>query len=210
MGLDCGYVESAVSHKLFLTSFSRKIKKKAPSYNWAKGDKMNRILCASAVALLSMSSEQLQAAPIQWTLQNVTFDDGGTANGSFVYDADLGNGPTALSSISITTTSGSAFSGTSYTSAYFTSLPNWLAVTQGTHGLHMQFLSPLTNAGGTIALDLVYAGNQLQEFTVPGGVNLRAIASGSVASVVPVPAAAWLIGGALGALGWIRRRQATT
>jgi hypothetical protein len=33
-------------------------------------------------------------------------------------------------------------------------------------------------------------------------------ASGGVASAVPVPAAVWLFGSALGLLGWLRQRQA--
>lgn len=170
-----------------------------------------RSIARLAGTFLMLMEGTVHAAPILWTLQNVTFDDGGTATGSFVYDADLGNAPAALSSINITTTSGSAYGGTSYSTAFFTSLPNWLAVANApvnaTHGLQLEFVSPLTNAGGTIAIAAVYAGNQNQEFTLPGGVNIRAITSGSVISAVPVPGAVWMLGGALGVLGFVRRRQ---
>ena len=50
-----------------------------------------------ALLLFSMAA---QAAPVTWHLQDVVFDDGATASGSFVYDADTGN----YSSIDITTT----------------------------------------------------------------------------------------------------------
>jgi hypothetical protein len=50
------------------------------------------------------------AIPLTWTLLGVTFYDGGTAHGSFVYDADLDS----YSSFNITTTAGSAFGGATY------------------------------------------------------------------------------------------------
>jgi hypothetical protein len=40
-------------------------------------------LCAAAA-----SAGMLSAAPITWTLTNINFDDGGTATGSFTWDAD--------------------------------------------------------------------------------------------------------------------------
>src|SRR3954453_13212771 len=38
-------------------------------------------------ALVLMASTPIVAAPVLWTLSGVTFADGGTASGSFVYDA---------------------------------------------------------------------------------------------------------------------------
>jgi hypothetical protein len=43
---------------------------------------------ALALAALCAASA-VSALPIQWTLTDVLFDDGGTATGSFIYDADL-------------------------------------------------------------------------------------------------------------------------
>ena len=43
------------------------------------------------------------AVPIEWTLADVTFDDGGTASGSFVHEADTG----VYSNVRIVTTAGS-------------------------------------------------------------------------------------------------------
>ena len=37
----------------------------------------------------------------------------------------------------------------------------------------------------------------------------RRISAGAFVAAVPIPAAAWLLGGALGALGIVRRAQAT-
>src|SRR6185436_1870527 len=42
-------------------------------------------LLASAACLLASPA---MAIPVTWTMSGVTFDDGGTASGSFVYDAD--------------------------------------------------------------------------------------------------------------------------
>ena len=51
------------------------------------------------------------SAPVTWYLQNVAFDDGATASGSFVYDADTGN----YSNVQSTTTdSGSSDSSASF------------------------------------------------------------------------------------------------
>jgi hypothetical protein len=52
-----------------------------------------------------------QAIPVVWTLQDVAFDDGGTATGSYVYDADSN----AYSDINVTSTAGTAYTGESYT-----------------------------------------------------------------------------------------------
>ena len=45
---------------------------------------MKAILCG----ILVVSSLIAEAVPLRWTLDGVIFRDGGTANGSFVYDAD--------------------------------------------------------------------------------------------------------------------------
>ncbi len=61
---------------------------------------------ASLFAFL-MFSAHAWAIPVTWTLQNVTFDDGGTAVGSFVFDADLemfGVRNNSISKINVTTT----------------------------------------------------------------------------------------------------------
>jgi hypothetical protein len=53
---------------------------------------MNRTtpIAAAALTALLMSSPDAQAIPMEWSLQGMTFDDGGTAEGSFVYDYETG------------------------------------------------------------------------------------------------------------------------
>lgn len=70
------------------------------------------ILCAVSLAAT--------ATPITWNV-NVTFDDGGTAMGTFVFDADAGtacsttDSPCGVySSVDIVTTTGSSLTGTTY------------------------------------------------------------------------------------------------
>src|SRR5260370_9871267 len=59
-------------------------------------------LCRTLLAL-SVFSVYASASPVLWTLVGVAFNDGGTASGSFVYDANTNT----YSSINMTTTAGS-------------------------------------------------------------------------------------------------------
>jgi hypothetical protein len=70
------------------------------------------VICALSVAAF--------ATPIQWNV-NVTFNDGGTATGTFVFDADAGTACSTTSSpcglysnVAIITTTGSSLPGTTY------------------------------------------------------------------------------------------------
>jgi hypothetical protein len=67
----------------------------------------------TAVALMGLPSSGL-AVPVLWTLIGVGFDDGGTASGSFVYDADTNS----YSSVNIMTTGGKSMQGSTYAFAY--------------------------------------------------------------------------------------------
>ena len=58
-----------------------------------------------------------QAVPITWTFTGVTFDDGGTASGTFVYDPALGKVLSAVTATNITTTAGTTLSGYTYSQA---------------------------------------------------------------------------------------------
>ena len=174
-----------------------------------------RLILAALLAWLPAAG----ASPIQWTLADVLFEDGGTASGSFVYDADTD----VFSDILVTTTAGAFAPGAVYTSlvvggagdAVLTSGSGNLT---GAAALQLVFYTPLTNAGGLVPLvDLFflqfssYEGScvnascstlDFARLMVDGGVI------GTPAAVVPVPAAAWLLGSALAGLGMLRRRAA--
>jgi hypothetical protein len=68
------------------------------------------ILSLCALAIFCAVPGSVSAAPVTWTLQGVTFNDGGTASGSFVYDAQTNT----YSAINITTTTGTTRTGASY------------------------------------------------------------------------------------------------
>lgn len=115
------------------------------------------------VGLLSLAflSFSLSASPVFWDLVGVTFDDGGTATGSFAFDASTG----LYSAINITTTHGSTLNGKSYddfcTSPCTGVVPDASDVLflttassndlKTTHGFSLFLTNPLTdNSGGVV------------------------------------------------------------
>src|ERR1035438_7407260 len=117
-----------------------------------------RVFCIG-FAILMLCAINAAAKPVTWHLQHVTFADGGTASGSFVYDVDAGFNGT-YSNISITTTAGTTMTAdtfafvdpgaVSYSIRFFpvTTGPDLT----GTPVLVLYFVSPLTDAGGSLAL----------------------------------------------------------
>ena len=154
--------------------------------------------CLAFVLFFMFWIPSASADVVEWTLQDLTFSDGGTGSGSFFYNADTG----VYSSISITTTAGSGFPGASYTTYDPTmSSPTELWLTApgpnpfpGLAFFDPLFSSPLTDAGGTITLipgnPAVPAG---EGFFFPGNTTfLRDVATGAVSSV-PEPSAVVLV-----------------
>lgn len=102
------------------------------------------------------------AFPVTWTLSGATFNDGGTATGSFVYDADTGT----LSNWSVSVAGGNTgtFPPITYdTTNGSSSVSGQGATTTGvmlcisscnSRELRMPSVSVLTDTGGTIAIDL--------------------------------------------------------
>lgn len=164
------------------------------------------------IVVVSIFSLAVNAAPVTWTLNDVHFDDGGTAVGSYDYDA-VAN---IYSNVFITTTEGSIFSGSSYNDACNVSTchPDFIdsrPVFENVTGTYIERLlvfslqGAMTNSGGVLQILAGGIGCELS-CEVDDALRSRIVVAGSV-SAVPVPAAAWLFGSALAVLGWLRRQQ---
>jgi hypothetical protein len=147
-----------------------------------------------------------QATPITWTLNNVTFVDGGTASGSFTIDAAA----QTWTNFSITTTNGSAMSGYTYDPAtaglYFNGFgPNSLTIMPGDghRYLTFSFLNALTDAGGT---ELINSQSSWECFNCSPWRTMSGSVTAQV-NAVPEPGSAALLLPALGMLGWMTRRR---
>ena len=99
------------------------------------------------------------AFPVTWTLSGATFNDGGTATGSFVYDADTNT----LSNWSVSVAGGNTgtfppvtydttTAGSYYSPGNATTLGVNLSI--GSRQLRMPGTSALSDAGGTMAINL--------------------------------------------------------
>jgi hypothetical protein len=165
------------------------------------------------------------ATPITWNLQNLSFSDGGTASGSFIFDADTN----LYSSVNITTTAGSILGGNTYTDLWNVwgtvhtagslgvltdSSPPDLA---GIPALILDYQGVLTNAGGIVNVLPRPGSNSIEAHCWPGVTDcsvlsgpLRNVVAGGFVTTnpVPVPAAVWLFGsGLVGLMGFARRRK---
>lgn len=163
--------------------------------------------------------------PIEWTLEEVAFHDGGSATGSFVYDASTNT----YSDVDIETTVGFSNFAYSYHDASTVSISGelWSSTSLIVNGglattypeLRLNFSSPLTNAGGAIGIAVdptsdtsctssgACSGETNREGATVSDFDFRWVTSGSVASSpVPEPAAPALM--ILGSAGWSFRRGA--
>jgi hypothetical protein len=158
---------------------------------------MFKLLIRLFVSLIFLSAGVILANPVTWTISGVTFSDGGTVSGSFVYDADAGPGGT-YSSINITTAGGILIPGTPGTYTVvdhavgccspfaLTILPSGPINAPFTHVLTLLFKAPLTNAGGSIGISAV--GEFVSSSDGSEGVPIRQISDvGSVTATPPPP-----------------------
>ena len=111
---------------------------------------LNATLLAAALLATPLVAH---AIPVTWTLSGVTFTGGGTASGSFDFDADLGS----YSNVALTTTAGGSFGDSSYANAAYGLSATYLSSNTGCGSacqltLSLTFASELTNAGGTSSL----------------------------------------------------------
>ncbi len=148
-----------------------------------------------ALLVLGLASAAASASPVAWTLQGVTFTDGGTASGSFVYDATTNT----YSSVNITTTAGSVvltgatlqYVSTGFTpasSGVLTAASNAANLT-GTRAFALFFSPVLSNAGGSVSLTGQEASCADAACTNPAAPS-RSVSAGSVSGLgsYPVPA----------------------
>lgn len=168
----------------------------------------HRIRCAGHIGRFFCP---VQAAVIDWTLEGVTFDDGGTASGTFSINSSTGH----LVSYDITTTAGSTLGGTVYDPSTAPSVgygdygPNsFLLITApGTTYITLEFLNPLTSG----EIDPIVTGYDSTTNTGSYECNncfpFRLVTAGEAISL-PVPEApTWtmmLVGFA--GLGWVGYR----
>jgi hypothetical protein len=157
----------------------------------------------------------VQAATVTWFLQDVRFDDGGTATGSFGYDADTNN----FSAINITTSASGVF-GATYgvpglgTSTFFDTVTAFPVI--GESRLAFELTAAMTNLGGTIAINLLGFISDVELLCTETSCSIfttyRLLSKGAITtSPVPIPAALPLLAAglsAMGFMGWRRKRKA--
>ncbi|MEQ8934244.1 MAG: VPLPA-CTERM sorting domain-containing protein [Amphiplicatus sp.] len=160
------------------------------------------------------------AAPVTWTLVNAVFEDGGTASGTFTYDADTN----VYSAIDIVTTAGSIQNGAEYHIAapmFVHAATRFGAVPVPSPGLtgltifSITWASALTNAGGLVSIltaDHASAEGVCLNFNCSsfngylGGARL--FVSGYVTtSEVPLPAALPMFLAGLAGMGALRLKK---
>jgi MYXO-CTERM domain-containing protein len=169
-------------------------------------------LSGLALSLFVLSAAHAAASPVTWQFTGV-FADGGTASGSFVFNAGLD----MYSAVNITTTTGSSFVGTTdltvesqfsdtATSTHFA--PAVLADYTNSQVLYLVFSSALTNAGGTIAINTANSAEERCSAANCNGNNsvLRYFTSGSVTTTTPEPSSIMMAGLGLAALAAWRQR----
>ncbi len=169
------------------------------------------IMCCAVLMLgLAAVFAPAKAIPVTWTLQDWTFNDGGSASGSFVYDADTN----VFSDMFIATTNGSARTGAIYGSVInggdtaisavpFAGFPSLLS----SPNLMVMFAEQLTNAGGLVNVFMGQEAtcNNAACTNVTG--PLRFLEEGAAVSAVPIPAALPLFLTGLVALVAVSRRK---
>lgn len=159
---------------------------------------MKKLVVGSVALAISVAlSAPVQASVIDWTLEGVTFDDGGTASGTFSVDTSTGD----LVSYDITTTAGSALGGMVYdpstapSVAYGNYGPNsfLLLAATGTKYITLEFVNPLTSGG----IDPIVPGydsiTNTGSFECHNCAPFRVVTAGEATSLPAPEAPAWMM-----------------
>ncbi len=161
-----------------------------------------------------LSSNVVQAANVTWMLSDVVFNNGSTAEGSFVFDADTDS----FISFDITTSSGNTYGDINPRSPGRADLLSTLSDASAQDmtnvaQMFLQFAEPMTNTGGTIDIVPGFIWSGGTGFSWEGICTnadcsesgaFRDVASGQV-TTVPEPATLALLG--LGGMTAIRRKK---
>jgi len=163
-------------------------------------DMKTRIIVAAALAALTVALPA-KAVTLAWTLSGVTFDDGGTAIGTFTTDSTTGH----LMTYSIDTTAGSTLGAFHYDPTtsfkYFNNSSSFLVVnTAITRFINFAFVNPLTSGGVDPFVVGSYECNNC-------GLVRRVTGGVASTATVPEPASWALLVAGFGLVGVIARRR---
>lgn len=154
-----------------------------------------RILKIALVLLVLFGVPSIASADgITWTLSGLTFDDGGTASGSFNYDAVTNT----YSAINVTTTTGTTLTGATYTSLSDLASSSDTGLLFGASSvdltgislLMLLFDAPLTNSGGIVQVALLPPNDGIEAICTSSDCSTfssRSVTGGEVIGTVVTP-----------------------
>src|SRR5688572_18672087 len=181
---------------------------------------IHSLIVAAALLVGVYVPHDAHALLIRWTLSGATFTDGGTASGSFLYDANS----STVTDFDVTTTAGSVLLGNHYvdlngafppypSNGFAVVIPEAPPLPPNAPFLALQFQSALSNAGG--AINLLAGGEGFCTDSVcSAGSYRRGFIAGTVIGMpervqVPEPGALSLLVLGAGALLLARRKDAS-
>lgn len=190
-------------------------------YNLLGALQMRRTFRAALIVVMLGMSSAIEASPITWYLDGVTFDDGSTAIGSFLFDASVGTfGSYTDASIDVIEKSdGSVFHYSSngfgqgnFHEVFF--VGNGVPGPQPQRTLFFDLAPGLMFAAGVTTFDPFFSVEYL--YSPSGAMTDRNIVAGSITTTpVPEPSSLLLLSSGVSTLiaaswGWRRNRYATT
>jgi hypothetical protein len=161
-------------------------------------------LVAALIAGTAFAARPAMSATLNWTLQDVSFDDSGTASGTFSTNSTTG----FATAFDIATTTGSVLPGVEYnsTTAYIDTTELFddefvLRLDSSSQFFILSFKKPLTGA----TPDALFPG-LAQEFNIDLG--LRTVTAGdAVLAATPLPVTLPLFAGGFGLVGLFGMRK---